>query len=275
MFDWKSINEKNKKSNLYTVNYQTNHETSNLALYYIFFILIFLCVFLKTTNAVSASCSEGQYLVRTHYRSGYFRSSGTYVSPTTVKAYCKDYRNFEAPILHFPEEKLKTDSRSKEGYKKFSKSEKEKIQEIIKSLPKVLTAFGDIKFYRKKEGRVKGNPASVNSKKKEIILYDSISKHDMKRVIAHELAHILYNNLSDKEQELYRKVSQWNLDKKTKKIVLSKKRTVFTEKDGINSATEDFANNVEYYLFDEKTLRKKNKEIHGWIKKFMEKNLQE
>ncbi len=240
---------------------------SNSVSYYTFFI-IFVCFF-QATNAIGDTCSEGQYLVRTHYRSGYFRSNGTYVSPTTVKAHCRDYRKFEPATVHFPEKKAGFGT--KEGYKKFSDSEKEKIREIFKSLPKVLTAFGDITLYRKKGGRVKDNPASVYPKKKEIVLYDNISKYNMKRVIAHELAHMLYVNLSDKEKGSYHEIAQWKLDEEKGKVVIDNKRKVFTEADGITSPTEDFANNIEYYLFDEKTLQKKNKRIHGWIKKFMEK----
>ena len=48
-------------------------------------------------------------------------------------------------------------------------------------------------------------------------------------------------------------------------------RTNFTELDGSSSPSEDFANNLEYYLFDKKILEKKNPKIHQWMKEYMER----
>ena len=102
-------------------------------------------------------------------------------------------------------------------------------------------------------------------------MYDSISSYNLQRVITHELAHILYIHLSDEESESYKTVAKWEpYTTKDGKTLMVNTRKVFTAIDGIFSPDEDFANNIEYYLFDEKTLKKKNKEIHQWIKQFME-----
>ena len=46
----------------------------------------------------------------------------------------------------------------------------------------------------------------------------------------------------------------------------------FVEKDGTESPEEDFANNVEYFLFDRKTLIKKTPTAEDWIhRKFGDK----
>ena len=44
------------------------------------------------------------------------------------------------------------------------------------------------------------------------------------------------------------------------------------EKDSTFSISEDFANNIEYYLYGPKTLKRKNPKIYQWIKEFMEKH---
>ena len=88
--------------------------------------------------------------------------------------------------------------------------------------------------------------------------------------MAHELAHILYERLSKKERKSYKLVAKWKTRKIKGKKTIINTRQVFTAIDGIFSPDEDFANNIEYYLFDEKTLQKKNKEIYQWIKRFME-----
>ena len=227
--------------------------------------LILLCLLtlpwdLKA-DAVTSFCSTNQYLVKKHNRSGYFRSDGVYVSPSVVSAHCRDYRSFRSAEIHFPTKISKVDL-SKKRFKRFSKEEKRKIRDAFKKIPRILTDFGKITFYRQKEGIVRNNPAVTNPKKKEIILYDSIFQHNIERVLAHELAHILYERLSDKERNSYKLVAKWeNREIKGEKITINT-RQVFTAIDGIFSPDEDFANNIEYYLFDEKTLQKKNKEIY-------------
>lgn len=42
---------------------------------------------------------------------------------------------------------------------------------------------------------------------------------------------------------------------------------MYVEKDGELSPDEDFANNIEFYLFEPETLRKKSNAIYLWILK--------
>ena len=146
-----------------------------------------------------------------------------------------------------------------------------RVEEAFKKLPKILTHIGKITFYRERKSHVRGNPADVDTIKKEITLYDSIYQNNFERVITHELSHILYDQLSDEEKDAYIKVAGWRPAKdKTGKEVMINTRTVFTEPDGSTNPNEDFSNNLEYYLFDKKTLETKNPKIYQWIKKYME-----
>ena len=163
--------------------------------------LIFSPLLLQAAGAATTTCPSGQYLVRSHHRSGHYRSDGAYVSPTTVSGYCKNYRNYKPAEIRF--HRVKRAGPSRTLYKNFSKKEEAQIKRAFKKLPKILTGVGKISFYRQNRGMNPRNPASVNYKNKRITIYDSISEYDMERVVAHELAHFLYGNLSEKELDSY------------------------------------------------------------------------
>ena len=228
-------------------------------------ILLFLSILLECAEVIASNCPEEQYLVRAHKRSGYYRTDGIYVSPATVSAYCKSYRNFKSAKLHFSNKKA-TQKRSKS----FSEDEKRKISKAFERLPGVLTKFGKITFERKSFGRFPKNPATADPDKKIITVYDSISRYNMERVVGHELAHFLYDSLSDAKKRSYRTVAEWEYRKHKGKELNVLMRKSFVAMDSMMSPAEDFANNIEYYLFEEKTLEKKNPKIYGWIKRFME-----
>ena len=77
------------------------------------------------------------------------------------------------------------------------------IKNISYSLPKILTYVGKIKILCAKKSDAEDNPATSSPEGKIIVFYDSAFKMDIKRVLAHELAHFLYNSLSDNEKKLY------------------------------------------------------------------------
>ena len=158
----------------------------------------------------------------------------------------------------------------KRKFKAFLPGEKGRIRDIIKKLPLMLTSFGTITFYRQKSGKVKSNPAVTDPEKQTITIYNSIAEHSMERVVAHELAHILYHNLSDKEKDSYKNIAQWDSSEISNKVVTISVRKVFVAIDGIFSPDEDFSNNMEYYLFEKNTLKRKKPKIYNWIEQLME-----
>ena len=233
-------------------------------------VLSLLFIPLGNTLADIRSCPEGQYLVRSHWRSGYYRSDGSRVSSAQVSAYCKNYRIQKPLEIHFYDVKWSTwNIFRKRKYKNFSEKEKKQIREALNKIPRILTNIGKITFYRKDQGEEPTNPADVYPKSKRIILYDSIVRYDIERIITHELAHILYENLSNKEVISYATVAQWEGENFEKALETASKRKIFVASDGSDSPSEDFSNNIEYYLFEEKTLKRKNPKIYEWVKKFM------
>ena len=136
----------------------------------------------------------------------------------------------------------------------------------------MLTNIGKVTIYRKKrDTQYPMNPASINSKTKKIILYDSIHQYGMERVLAHELAHILYEKLPNDTIKSYLKIADWKEYKIQGVPGMINVRKIFVASDSEDSPSEDFANNIEYYLYEEKTLKEKNPKIYKWIKKLMKR----
>ncbi len=88
-----------------------------------------------------------------------------------------------------------------------------------------------------------------------------------KRVIVHELAHLLWSRLSDKEKSKYQDASNWSFVAG----VYIYNRTKFSEPDGKNGPEEDFANNVEHYLVNPNEFQKEFPKIYIWINTFLRK----
>lgn len=118
------------------------------------------------------------------------------------------------------------------------------------------------------------NPASGESG--EIAVYDAAfnSKVNLARVLAHEFAHEVYRQLSYAELDDYRKAADWLNIKIPQSTGGNKFQSIpnrdsdaYVEEDGTESLTEDFSNNVEYFLFDPQTLKKKTPKVYEWIQK--------
>ena len=215
-------------------------------------------------NTYSSSCPDGMYQVRGHDRKAHHRD-GHYVQATKVSSYCKHYRNDGPLKLKFRQRMPQGWSQKKEKFKKCSRKKQNKIAKALSELPPILTNVGHLKIHCAVRSVYPKNPATVAPEAKIIVLYDSVLAKNMKRIIAHELAHILYDRLSDEEKEELYKVSLWEDDKKK----FSPKRKKFSELDGANDPDEDFANNIEHYLFENKNFQNKFPKIHQWIKKLM------
>ncbi len=227
------------------------------------FLFSLLCVSVKTHAKV---CPKETYLVKGHLREAYYRSDGTYVSKTTVSSYCKNYRDDGPLKIEFKIRMPKGWPHSKELFKKCSKKSLNRIQKSLVELPKILTNVGSLKIYCADRSIYPNNPASSAPTVKIIVLYDSAFSGDVERYVAHELAHILYDRLSNEEKRELHKVSLWEKDKKGEYRTIRKK---FSEPDGSNDPAEDFSNNVEHYLFNKKEFKKIYSSISKWIENLL------
>jgi len=189
-------------------------------------------------------CSPGQYQVREHPRTEYYRKDSTYVSEAQVKTYCKEYQNFQSLKLKFQEKMPRGWPHKKEKFIKWPTTEKKKITDTINNLPKVLNQAGELKILRADKSETPANPATSAPENKIIVIYDLIKEEDYQKVLAHELAHILYISLPEGEVRAYNRAASWK---------------------------EDFANNVEHFLFDKDAQKVLNKKIYDCLKEILGK----
>lgn len=224
------------------------------------FIAVLFLTFI-TLNIQAKTCSNGTYLVQKHPRQSYYRNDATHVSATTVSSYCRNYRDDEPLQPQFRTRFPKGWPHKKEQFKKCSKAKQQQISKILYSIPKILTDVGKLKIYCANRSYISNNPAASSPEAKIIVLYNSSFKMDTKRVIVHELAHILWSRLSNKEKSTYQDASNWSLVAG----VYIYNRTKFSEPDGKNGPEEDFANNIEHYFANPSKIKKEFPSIYTWI----------
>jgi len=232
-----------------------------LKISFIYFLLSIL--FTRFVSAQAAIiCPHGYFPVKSHPRNAYTKQDGTQVRATNVKEQCHPYRKLITPVPKFLASKPSNWPIQNEKFKPWTKEEETELKSILDKLPKVLTHVGEIKFYHSSEKSP--NPALSNSENKIIVIYDSISAHDKNRVIAHELAHFYWDSMNDLEKDDYYKAALWKKDDIRQTISLQRKETLI-----INSFAgphEDFANDVELFLFQKESLNK-----HPELMKHLEK----
>ena len=170
-----------------------------------FSLSILLTVFASAEAAIV--CPYGQFPVKAHLRNAYSKQDGTQVRATNVKVQCRPYRKLTTPLPKFLSTKPVNWPIVNEKFKAWTKEEETDLKRILDKLPKALTHIGEIKFHRSSEKSP--NPALSNGENKIIVLYDSISTHDKSRVIAHELAHFLWDSMNIDERDEYYSSSLW------------------------------------------------------------------
>lgn len=207
--------------------------------------LILIMTFITPIGrAFSLECPQGQYFVSGHNREAYYRTDGTFVSAAKVEAHCRRY-HFSSPL------KLTFRSTMPEGwpyqlelFKNWTSVEKKEIQQSFNSLPKMLRNLGEIKLYRAVKSAFPNNQSTSGPDDSIIVLYDGAKQFGYRRVLAHEMGHVLFSKLSKEEREDYFSVGRWRLAKDH----FETSRKNFSEPDGALSPEEDFANNVEHVV---------------------------
>lgn len=103
-----------------------------------------------------------------------------------------------------------------------------------------------------------------------IILYPRAFAEPSKldRIIIHEVIHVLILKEWADSFNHYKRASGWSAVDGS-----GYRRGEFVEFDGKESPEEDFANNVEYFLFDQNTLKIKSPDIFSWLQKNLGKKL--
>lgn len=240
--------------------------------------LIFYFLIVSPPQALAAIpsslCPKGQHWVKAYHRSAYVRADGVRFSASDVQAHCR----INPPSFALWSERLSDKPslrwlKNGEKLRPWSVEERERVLEALSELPPTLIIDSVKALYRLQKSLAYGeNPAAGESG--EIGLYDLAfnSKTNLPRVLSHEFAHELYRQFSDAEKEQYRVTAEWLLIKNNRtpgvyQLVPARDDKNFVESDGPESMTEDFSNNVEYFLFAPEILKQKTPRVHDWIKK--------
>lgn len=156
-----------------------------------------------------------------------------------------------------------------EKTKAWTAIERQIVAGAILTLPPKLVEKTVFKIHRMGVAKLRSNPAST--KRNSVALYDVAFKSStpIARILAHELAHVYWNSLTKKEESDYMIAANWMKPRQNEKPVLGREMTTLTESDSLVSPTEDFANNVEYLLFDPATLKKLTPSLFGWFRTYL------
>jgi len=232
-------------------------------------VIVFVLIFVMN-SAEAVQCPKGEHWVSPHHRNAYYRYDGTFISATEVKGHCRlNPKGYDQWHSRLSNERPSIWGYKSEKSKKWTVEEVERVFEVLSALPESILNQYVKNIYRMNKSIHIGNSATTNFN--EIVLYDVAfeEKQNLAQVLAHELAHVMYMKLSESLRASYEKEAEWiSLSVgEGKTIVIPKSTRTFVEKDGELSPDEDFANNIEYFLFEPETLKKKSNAVYLWIQK--------
>lgn len=155
-----------------------------------------------------------------------------------------------------------------EKSKRWKTSERDKIIKAILSLPRSLVEKSPFKIHRMSVAKLASNQAST--KLNHIGVYDPLfsSSVPIARVLAHELAHVFWNDMARVDQRKFEIAANW-IEDVNHRLVFGRDPKTATEPDGVFMPTEDFANSLEYFLFDPKTLKKLTPSLFEWFRNLL------
>lgn len=152
-----------------------------------------------------------------------------------------------------------------EKFKPISLSDRKKILKALSKLPDSISDISIKGISRADRSVDFPNPASHGDE--SIVLYDTaINSNNLDRILAHELAHELYDDLSKEEKDSYKVAVNWiEVNIKGKEMTVDR-GSGFVKEDGKLGPEEDFANNVEFYLYEKSRLKAVTLNAHNWLK---------
>lgn len=141
-------------------------------------------------------------------------------------------------------------------------NEKESVKSALSKLPKSFQPMLLKAIVRGTRPHFTAPSSEAASTDEFIILYPRAfsGPSNLERVIAHEVVHVLILREWADSFKKYKEISGWSSINGSEY-----RKGEFVEHDGKTSAEEDFANNVEYFLFDQNSLKDKSSNIFSWI----------
>ncbi len=152
----------------------------------------------------------------------------------------------------------------------WTNEEKEKLLAVLAQLPDVFKKIAFRGFYRMQRSSAMGNPGSIAESGQEIVIYNIAFDGpglSLDRIVAHELSHALFLNFSKSEIKEYEMSLGWNV------VFKGQARSgPFISSGSRDNVDEDFANNIEYYLYSPEELKSKVPKAYSLILNKYSKN---
>ncbi len=230
--------------------------------------LFFLFISCLTISSEAQTCPPDQHWVRAFFRRAYYRFDGTFVSASNVTAHCQNnpsgYEFWQPKIVPGRPEGW---PHSTEVTKNWTEEEKERVLEALADLPDALKLQTLRSIFRMSKSVSKSDNPSTSAQGVVVLYDDAFSKkYKLAQVLAHELAHQIYRDLSKGEKQDYRTVTNWfGYEDENGRGKRAQRDSGYIADDGKESPEEDFANNVEYSLFGPKKLQKVTPHAYRWI----------
>lgn len=195
---------------------------------------------------------------------------GSYMCPMQ----CEEFCNTKCKADPYWKKKIKEGRPSVWDFKSevttaWTDEEKSKLAESLSQSPESFRSLPLDGIYRMKKSVQIVNPGTTYDN--SIAVYDPAFNNpifSIDHVIYHELAHILYSNMTKSEQKNYADTLGW-----TKRDLTDQRHGEFIDSAAKDSPEEDFANNIEAYLLDPNSLKNKVPDAYGWISKKYSKKL--
>jgi hypothetical protein len=173
------------------------------------------------------------------------------------KSYWKEKKKSNRPS-DWPHKNEKT--------KQFTDGESTKILKALDALPPGLMPKSLNGIYRMGKSIYFPNPGAHGGG--AIVLYDTaFSRPILQRVIAHELAHQIYDELEESIQNDYKVTTNWLEVQGKSRTVTIRRQEGFVKPEAKLSPNEDFANNIEFYIFEPSRLKLVTPAAYDWIKR--------
>lgn len=205
-----------------------------------------LYIFSVSIFAEEIKCESGKILIRGHFVKPYIRKNGIHVNGYYKDQYCRTSTFTGEEIIFLDEKPLAWPLNEK--FKIWSKAEIEIVLKELESLPDIFKKQKLKTIHRGSISKFPKNLAASLPITNSIVLYDSFFVSlEKSRILAHEIAHLWYWQLSSEQKKIFAVYSGWSYNPLTKAREKSKK-SIYP--DSQDSPSEDFANNAEAYFYD-------------------------
>lgn len=190
---------------------------------------------------------------------------GTFSCHEECSELCKGKEECKLP--DFWSRALKSDPKP---FKNLIGEEQEKAGRALSRLPKAFQpkSLSAVVKAAAKYPFAPDNPASSGPNLLILFPVAFEKKSPLERILVHEVAHFLVRSEWKDVFEKYRRENGWANKKEGES-----RPGDFVASDGRDSADEDFANNIEYYIFEPQTLRSRSPNIYSWLAKHLGKDL--